>query len=60
MPDGRTILSSGHLEHFGCKVRETPKCISKSQPIIETLEGSKDWEKDIRVADFLVELDLGN
>ena len=39
MPDGRTILSTGQLEHFKIKVDERSKKITGKTPSIITLEG---------------------
>ena len=39
MPDGRTILSTGQLEHFKIKVNDKSKRITGKTPSIITLEG---------------------
>jgi hypothetical protein len=39
MPDGRTILSTGQLEHFKVKVDERSKQVTGTTPSITTLEG---------------------
>ena len=39
MPDGRTILSTGQLEHFKIKVDERSKKVTGKTPSIITLEG---------------------
>ena len=39
MPDGKTILSPGQLEKFGCKVFDRAKAITGTNPYLETLEG---------------------
>jgi hypothetical protein len=39
MPDGRTILSTGQLEHFKVKVNESSKQVTGATPSITTLEG---------------------
>ena len=39
MPDGKTILSSGQMEHFGCTVNEKARIITGKDPYLETVEG---------------------
>ena len=41
MPDGKTIISCGQLEHFKVQVEEKSKAITGRTPCITTLEGYK-------------------
>jgi hypothetical protein len=41
MPDGRTIISTGQLEHFKVQVNERSKHVTGKTPRIITLEGYK-------------------
>ena len=41
MPDGKTIISCGQLEHFKVQVEEKSKTITGRTPCITTLEGYK-------------------
>ena len=41
MPDGKTIISCGQLEHFKIQVEEKSKTITGKTPCITTLEGYK-------------------
>ena len=36
MHDGKTILSPGQLEHFGCQVFDRPKCVTGVHPYMST------------------------
>ena len=39
MPDGRTILSPGQLEHRGCKIEDRSKKVTGKHPYLETPTG---------------------
>ena len=41
MQDGKTILSPGQMEMFGCHVHDKAKTVSGHQPYIRTLEGHR-------------------